>query len=225
MYCVFWTAVGSRFVWAMAQPHLLVMNSGELVLDEEHSQQIMEEDAPAIARYIKIGILPRMLGRTWKRTGAPLGGVIYITVTSIILMTFIDFEMTVVIGTYCYIATYFLTIWSFMVMRLYEPDAESSYKFPGGMVGAWTFSVLNVGIMLLIAVYMAVELYWSSVCVFLGMDVLCIVYYFTVKRWLDGREDMEDREQMEPLLREQVDDGMNNENTSNENAAVEEVVA
>ena len=199
MYAVFWTAVGARFVWAMAQPDLLVMEDGSLILDEEESQSLIESGDAAIVRQIRIGILPGIFGRTWKRTGAPIGGVVYIVVTAAVLCAFIDFEVTCIIGTYVYIVTYFFVVFAFMVMRYYEPDADPPYKVPYGKAGAWTLTVIVVSVMGSIAVYMAVELYWNSALVLLGANVLFILYYFTIKQWLDRRAEESD-EQMEPLL-------------------------
>jgi len=210
MYAVFWTTVGGRFVWAMAQPELLVLEDGSLIIEGD-SQELSENDR-AIARSIPIGILPEWLGTTWQRTGTPIGGVLFITVFTLAECTFITFETTCVLSLYNYFCMHFLVNVAFMVMRYYEPDAHRSYRIPYGKAGAWILSVGTGLAMGAVGLYMAVTIYWEAACVWIGCNAVFVIYYFTIKKIIDRRAE-EDNEQMQPLL-----------NGADDNVAVDEEV-
>merc|ERR1712087_793144 len=137
----------------MAQPDLLMMDDGSLILDEEASQTLLESGDQGIVRHIRIRILPEILGRKWKRTGAPIGGAIFITVASIVLCAFLDFEQVTMAAFYTYITSYFGIIAAFMVMRYYEPEQDPPFKVPYGAAGAWTLMIIAGCTMGFIAVY------------------------------------------------------------------------
>jgi len=210
MYAVFWTAVGARFIWAMAQPSFLVMEDGSLLIEDDESQELIANGSAVVARTIAIGILPEILGHTWKRTGSPMGGLVFISIVTAALCSFISFESTTVISTYFFFAMYFFIIWAFMVMRYYEPDATRSYEIPYGMPGAWILSMGTGVLMGGIAIYMAVTKFWKSACIWIGFNILFVIYYFTIKKMLEKRAE-EDNEQSKPLLSDDNDDAAVNE--------------
>lgn len=50
------------------------------------------------------------------------------------------------------------------VMRIYEPDAERWYKFPGGKIGAYGVTILCFGLMMTFAIWAAVSyMAWAAI--------------------------------------------------------------
>merc|ERR1719333_939503 len=107
MFCIFWTSVGSRFVWAAAQPYILWMEDGSLVLEsevnygalgDEEERKDDELDREDGGRRIPLGILPSKLGVVWESTGSPIGGVIVVAVLNSILVSFINYKQSALIG-------------------------------------------------------------------------------------------------------------------------------
>ena len=61
-----------------------------------------------------------------------------------------------------------------------------------------------------IAIYMAVTKFWKSACIWIGFNILFVIYYFTIKKMLEKRAE-EDNEQSKPLLSDDHDDAAVNE--------------
>ena len=97
--------LASRLTWAMAQDALMLLPDGTLVLDAEMTMMRKSDDGHRIAAVglnvdamrggitrIPLGILPRKMGETWSRTGAPWSGNVLFLITTLILCTFMTYE-------------------------------------------------------------------------------------------------------------------------------------
>ena len=213
--------IGSRLIWAMAQKHLLLLPDGTLLLEAEmtlmpkgdgvgdnewdHNEDAADINDVEITR-IPLGILPERMGAIWERTGSPVAGVILFGITTAILCSFMTYATTMVIIFFSFVSTYLFVIASFIMMRYYEADTPRWYKVPGGNIGAWTVSVLCIGLMVLFCVWALVSQTYIqyAAAIYGGVNLLIILYYFTVKQWLQRKREEEERafiqEQYPPLI-------------------------
>jgi len=183
----------------MSQRHILLLNDGTMILENEMNTMPINESGNVQTqsdqntvyddlRRIPLAILPEKCGMIWTKTGSPIFGVIFFTLCSIIICSFMTYELIIEFIFFMYVTTFVLVIFSFLIMKHYEPNTPRWFEIPFGKIGAWILSLFSLGIMAFISAIMVVEL-WIGLLVFLGFNALFVIYYFTVKKWLDKRNE------------------------------------
>jgi len=210
-YSILYGTESIRLLWAMAQPHILLLPDGSMLLESEMSLMqgtaVSQFDASGDVKTVPLGILHPKLGEIWERHGSPIGANIAYAITSIIFCIFMTYDRTVIVTVYSYFATFFFVVLAFIVLKFYEPDAPRIYEVPGGKVGAVVASVLTLGIMGFCAIYIGITYYYWGALIWIGSNIVFAIYYFTIKQWLDRRSAYSNLDdQAEPLLEEEANE-------------------
>jgi hypothetical protein len=167
-----------------------------------------DEDAAESVKHIPLGLLHPKVGYVWSRTGAPAGALAVWFVSTMILCTFMTYERCVQIIVYTYLATYLMVIAAYIVTKIKEPDAPRRWQIPGGQTGGLVVSISSGVILVAISIYIGVTYYYWSALMWVCFNVVFVVYYFTIKQWLDNRDrdrqyapiDQDDRSLREMLI-------------------------
>merc|ERR1719203_152696 len=161
---------------------------------DENQANIESPEFGDNVKKIPLGILPAYLGTIWERTGTPITALGAYTIATLILCTFMTYELCTLVIVYSYMATYLFVIVAFIVTKIYEPDAPRGYEVPGGTAGAVVCSVLTIGTMGFAAIYIGISYYYWAALLWLVCNVLFAIYYFTLKRLVDRQTEYENVE-------------------------------
>lgn len=226
IYCVFIECLDGTLILE-AEMTLMHNEDGD---EDGVGGALSEEDVANVdsSEIIKIplAILPERMGAMWQQTGSPVAGVLLFGITTAVLCTFITYDIAIVLTFYAYIVTYMFVIVAFLVMRIYEPDAPRWYKVPGGDIGAWAISILCLGLMGVFAVWAFINQSYIryAAAVWVGCNVLFLLYYYTIKKWLQSKwEEAAERERYPPLIENEM--GQSGGTGDVDKDAVEENVA
>eukprot|EP01083_Nonionella_stella_P155495 502387_1 len=177
-------AVQARTFWALSQPKVLLLKSGEMIVeghndiyyDDEMNIINISDYYDNIIKTIQIGIFPQWFcGTKWDRTGAPVRGVLIQSFISSILILF-DFE-TLLEGTMLIASfTWSLEFISFVILRYTEPDTDRPFKVPGGMFIAWLITIDRIILVILLTVLIIYDdvTYLYLLC---GYIILVTIWY------------------------------------------------
>ena len=107
---------------------------------------VMLNSSKALWAMARRKMVPPVLAYEWKRTGTPVAALAFQFVTTAILMTF-GFEVLVVLDTFFNNISLLLEAAAFLALRHNEPHAGRPFRVPGGLLGAWLFTLPKFAIL------------------------------------------------------------------------------
>eukprot|EP01083_Nonionella_stella_P147461 465305_1 len=180
-------SVQARALWSVSQPFCLLAEDGTMFIETEdgilydRNMEIVDPDDieydVETTRRINIGILPKWLcGTIWKRTGAPVRGVILQSLLCCVLVSF-DFEFLLEASVLLNCITWCTEMVSFLRLRYTEPDTERPYKVPGGLCVAWFITIVKC-VLVLVLFVLVINDHVYYIAITIGFFVLVVIWYW-----------------------------------------------